>query len=248
MNVRGTPAMSQPRVKHDVRKAAQHADLIGWQEMSRDRYINAIKQLDPGGVHRMPGHSNDIYAGKHWSHYMPKVGHGNVEVPISWNNDKFKFENKPGNCGTILLNKGTHKPGFNNPNRYATWVKLTDRKTGETFIRINAHFANGAFNKAKNYHQWRMNAFKEDQKKLQALVGRFQKQGLPVIVGGDLNIPHGRPLGNQVRYDAPRSLDYMMHTPSRHLHSDHGHVVKGFNSDHNEVVAGYTLTKGNIKA
>lgn len=125
LNVKSNPTMSQAKVRHDVQKASHTAGLIGWQEIGPDRYFKAIKALGPS-----------------WAHYMPHDGGLHIPNPISWKKDQYKLVGH----GFVRTHHG--KAGIS-PNRYITWVKLKDRKTGKTIVRMNTHLVSGAWGQHK---------------------------------------------------------------------------------------------------
>ena len=225
LNVRSNPEMPQAQVRHDVQKASHTADLIGWQEIDPARYRQAIRNLGPS-----------------WAHFMPHDGGLQIPNPISWKKDQFKLLDQ----GFVRTHHGKAKVS---PNRYITWVKLQDRKTGKTFVRMNTHLVSGAWGAHKPTTEWRRHMWNIHMQKLRHLVKHFEGKGLPVIVGGDFNRDSTRVLGNAVKYDnklnvgthGHSTFDYLMHTKNAHLQSKGAHVIHGFASDHDEVVGTYDL-------
>lgn len=225
VNIKSRPAMPQEKVVADVRKAAQHADLIGWNEISLSRYRDAIKNLGP-----------------QWGHFMPKDGKYQISNPISYKKDEWKFLD-----GGF---KKTHDGAYGIcPDRYITWAKLKHKGSGEKIVRINTHTVAGAFSKGSSHNAWRKSSWNTHMKKLSDLVAKFKKQGFKVIIAGDLNRDNNKVLGNQVTYDnklnrsttdGGSQLDYLMHTGGglRVLNSG---VVANFNSDHHAVIGNYNL-------
>src|SRR6476661_1119744 len=125
INVKSNPEMSQNKVRHDVRKAAHSAGLIGWNEISPKRYFDAIRNLGPD-----------------WGHYMPHDGKLRIPNPISWKKSVWQKESS----GFVKTHGGKAKVS---PNRYITWVKLKNKQTGKTVVRMNTHLVSGAWGKHK---------------------------------------------------------------------------------------------------
>jgi hypothetical protein len=225
INVKSNPLMSQDKVRHDVRRAAQSAGLIGWNEISPNRYFEAIKNLGPN-----------------WGHYMPHDGGLRIPNPISWKKSVWQ---KVGE-GFIRTHHGLAKVS---PNRYITWVKLKRRGTDEKIVRINTHLVSGAWGKHKATTAWRREHWKIHMEKLRHLVAHFKAQGLTVIVGGDFNRDSFKVLGNQVAYDNKLNVgthgrstyDYLMHVRDGHLKKLGVRVDHGYASDHDAVVGRYEL-------
>ncbi|MBX5480643.1 MAG: peptidoglycan-binding protein [Myxococcaceae bacterium] len=225
INVKNNPVMSQARVVHDVKLAAKQGSLIGWNEIGPKRYFDAIKNLGP-----------------EWGHYMPHDGKLRIPNPISWKKSEWK-----------LLDSGFEKTHHGlakvSPNRYITWVKLKNKDTGKVIIRMNTHLVSGAWSKPKPTTAWRRAMWNKHMKKLSALVQKFEKQGYPVIIGGDFNRDSYKVLGNQVAYDndlfvgthGKSTLDYLMHTRGHDIRKDRAKVVRGFESDHDAVVVKYDI-------
>lgn len=217
--------MPKAKLMHDVRRAAQSGDLIGWNEIAPDSYYAGIRAL-----------------GKDWAHYMPRTDV--VQTPISWRKSVFK---KLGG-GVVRTHRGL--PGVS-PNRYVTWVKLQHRKTGETIVRMNTHTVAGAFSpKEQSHREWRREAWHTHMTRLKDLVKHFTDKGEVVIIGGDFNRNHHRVMGNSVAYDnslregthGHATLDYMMHARDKSIQTVDGRVKRGFHSDHDAVVVRYRLT------
>jgi|GEM_PF-4881203 hypothetical protein len=225
INVKSNPEMGQRQVVHDVRKAAQQGGLIGWNEISPDRYFQAIKDLGPK-----------------WSHYMPHDGGLHIPNPISWKNEVWKKED----AGFLKTHNGKAKVS---PNRYITWVKLKHRASDKEIVRINTHLVSGAWGEHKPTTAWRREMWNIHMRKLHDLVAKFEAKGLEVIVGGDFNRDSYKVLGNQVAYDnklnvgthGRSTFDYLMHTRNETFKRIGGHIEHGFASDHDAVVAKYRI-------
>ncbi len=235
VNVRSNPPMSQAQVLHDVRRAAATGDIIGWNEIDMvagkngkkdDRYFDALKSLGPK-----------------WGHYMPKDGGLRIPNPISWKKDEW---DKVGDG----FRRTHHGKSDVSPNRYITWVKLKNKETGETIIRMNTHLVSGAWNsKKKPAKEWRQDMWNTHMRKMKELVSRFERTGTPVIIGGDFNRDSYKVLGNKVKYDnklhvgthGASTLDYVMHVPNEDLKRTGGRIQGHYASDHDAVVVNYQL-------
>lgn len=228
INIKSNPEMAQSKVVHDVRKAAAtQAGLIGWNEIGPARYVSAIKALGP-----------------QWGHYFPRDGKLRIPNPISW---KKSIWDKVDD-GFMRTHNGLAKVS---PHRYITWVKLKNKQTGKTIIRMNTHLVSGAWSSRKPTTEWRRQMWNIHMTKMKALVAKFEKQGHIIVVGGDFNRDSYRVLGNQVAYDnklhvgtlGKSTLDYVMHTKDEDIRRIKGRVQRGYESDHDAVVVKYKLHK-----
>ena len=225
LNVKSNPVMSQAAVEHDVKRAATEGSVIGWNEIGPDRYFKAIKDLGPD-----------------WGHYMPHDGKVKIPNPISWKKSEWKLESE----GFERTHHGKAKVS---PNRYITWVKLKNIQTGKTIVRMNTHLVSGAFSGKKSTTAWRQEMWHIHMAKMHNLISDFEKQGYPVIVGGDFNRDSFKVLGDQVKYDndihkgthGRSTYDYIMHTANSALDAKGAKVDKDFRSDHDAVVVTYEL-------
>ena len=224
LNVKSNPVMPQEQVRHDVRRIAREASIIGWQEIDPQRYRDAIRNLP-----------------EHWNHFMPK---GSTN-PISWNGNIWK---------KVAGDSITTHPGRAevSPHRNITWVKLEHKDTGKKIVRINTHLISGAWSNApKKDKAWRQEMWKEHMRDLDQLVARFERQGHEVIIGGDFNRDSFRVMGDDVRFDnklnvgthGKSTLDYLMHTKGPELRKLDAWVHRGYASDHDAVI-GRDVLKG----
>lgn len=235
VNVKSNPPMSQDKVLHDVRRAAAAGDIIGWNEIDMvkgpggkkdDRYFDAVKSLGPS-----------------WGHYMPKDGGLRIPNPISWKKKEWDLVDS----GFRRTHKGKSEVS---PNRYVTWVQLKNKKTGDTIVRMNTHLVSGAWSGgAKKAKEWRKDQWNTHMRKLKEMVARFERKGLPVIIGGDFNRDSYKLFGNKVNYDnnihvgthGKSTYDYVMHTPNKDLKRTGGTIQRDYASDHDAVVIKYQL-------
>jgi endonuclease/exonuclease/phosphatase (EEP) superfamily protein YafD len=173
---------------------------------------------------------------------MPHDGGLEIPNPISWKKDVWAKED----AGFERTHHGLAKVS---PNRHITWVKLKNRASGQEIVRVNTHLVSGAWGEHKPTTAWRREMWKVHMQKLDALVSRFESQGLQVIVGGDFNRDSFEVLGKKVAYDNALNVgthghstyDYLMHTRGPHLTKLGAHVQHGYASDHDAVVARYAL-------
>lgn len=221
MNVKSNPLMSQDKVLHDVRRAAKHGEIIGWQEIGPERYRDAIRKL--------PG----------FSHFMPK----GLETPISWKTKDWKLLDS----GVERMHGGLAKVS---PHRQVAWVKLQNRETGKTVVHLNTHLVSGAWNsKVQRSDPWRKAMWNRHIEKMGKLVERFERQGHPVTISGDFNRNQFKVLGDKVVYASGlhgdthgrSTLDYVMHTRHEALKKVSTRIDKGYRSDHNAVMVRYDL-------
>lgn len=122
------------RVRADVQKVAQAADVVGWQEMGTPAHVTALLDLSLGTL-GPPGTLTNTRWGVFWPGGLPRRGvrpsSANL-VPISWRRDRF-----------TLVSSGAHKciEGVSHvtPARFVVWVILRDLRTGGHLARINGH-------------------------------------------------------------------------------------------------------------
>lgn len=70
------------------------------------------------------------------------------------------------------------------PARFVCWVVFEHIASGRRFVVINVHFTKVI---ADEHGAWRRQQWNRNLTVLRAVVARFRAQGLPVLVGGDLN-------------------------------------------------------------
>ena len=158
----------------------------GWASPTgRGRHQKAIKTIqavapDIMGVQEdRQVQAEDIQKGLGESYAYFGVGGEDGEAKgrfnsIFYRNDRFARTDQ----GTIWLsdNPDTAGSAFAGMGpRTATWVKLRDTKTNQSYFVLNAHWENGS-------HGARINSAKLLRRRIPILAG-----GLPVIVTGDLN-------------------------------------------------------------
>ena len=229
LNVKSLPLMKQSQVEHDIHRATSEGSIIAWQEISPARYRQAIKDLP-----------------KEWASYMPHDKGGlPIEDPISWNTKEWTKVD----AGFKRTHTGKAKVS---PNRYVTWVKLKNKETGQTIVRMNTHTVSAGWSHKPGGvtdRAWRQEKWHEHMAIMKQMVAHFEKQGYPVIVSGDFNRNHDKVLGNEVRYDSGLSahthgkstLDYMMSSRNKELKKLGFRVDDHYASDHNALIGTYEL-------
>jgi hypothetical protein len=215
--------MRQERVVADVRRAAGLGCCIGWQEIRWERYRRAIRELGPA-----------------WAHVFGPRG-----LVVSWRAERFERIDD----GAVRTTRGRR---LISPNRYVMWVVLRHLESGTELVRLNTHAVSGGWARPRRpLTGWRRKRWQEHVAELGALVDRFHAQGLPVVVGGDMNRSRVRFLGDEVDYDndfavpthGDELFDYLCHRDSDGVALERvgREVVRGFNSDHDAFVAEYAL-------
>lgn len=164
--------------------------------------------------------------------------------------------------GMFWLNEATDKPGFGWDavcNRTVTWIKLKDKITKKTFYVFDTHFDHRG-NKARE----------ESAKLILKAIKEINKENLPLILTGDLNLiktsvpvqlilkelpdamdktiaPHYGPTGTSGGFDVkvlPRKIDYIF-INDKVIVLRHGHLSDSFGlyypSDHIPVLAEVTI-------
>jgi len=160
--------------------------------------------------------------------------------------------------GMFWLNEATDKPGFGWDavcNRTVTWIKLKDLITKKTFFVFDTHFDHRGVKAREESAKLILNKIKE-----------INKEGLPLILTGDLNLvktsipvqtilkelpdamdktvtPHYGPEGTSGGFDVkvlPRKIDYIFINSGVTV-LRHGHLSDSFGlfypSDHIPVLA-----------
>jgi endonuclease/exonuclease/phosphatase family metal-dependent hydrolase len=142
------------------------ADLIGMQEVLAYQ-LDEIKAACPQYTFIAAGRDDGKRAGE--------------ASPVGFKTDRFE----PLASSTFWLSETPEKVGSKGWDaalpRVATWVRLRDKKSGQTFLFVATHFDH----KGK---EARANAATLLRSKVEAL-----RDGVPVIVVGDFNAPEGSP-------------------------------------------------------
>lgn len=146
--------------RHGTSQLNNFAGVIGWQELDNAKAWQRLRTSLPGYANYFPGKD----AAK--------------EDTISWRKDRFTKLHE----GYILTHKG--QAGVT-PNRYVTWVQLSDRANGHRFLVLNTHFISGAWNK----YPARQARWLTHYRKLKNLIVTLNDQypGSPIFVVGDFN-------------------------------------------------------------
>ena len=215
-NIKSNPLMTLEKAKADIDLVAAQGAVIGWQEIHKF-YRPAARALD-GFETYWPGKrfSRDANA-----------------VPISWRTARFE-----------LIASGVKRTHFGRPGvtpaRYIAWVVLRDRRSGQTFWRVNTHYISGAWSKHRERRpRWE----KHDRKLGKVVLQLLAEHGPNGVIGGDFN----RDIGSA-------SMNTMLRTHGGdHVghHYDHEYVFGGeagpmtrlaLNSDHDAVISRVTFT------
>jgi len=214
-NIKSNPLMPLGNAAADILQVAGHAGVIGWQEIHK-LYRPTLRTL-PGFTTYWPGRrfSRDANA-----------------VPISWRTAHFEL------VASGVMRTHFGRPGVT-PARYIAWVVLRDKRTGETFWRVNTHYISAAFSR----HRERRPKWERHDRKLGNLVLRLLwEHGPNGVVGGDFN----REVGS-ARLNAMLRTHGGQHEGH---HYDHLYVFGGdagpmtrlpLNSDHDGIVTRITF-------
>ena len=160
-NIMGTPLMRQKKVLLDVKTVLSRSTVVGWQEISKPRYKDAVRST----------YAHD------W-----QVCELATEVPISVRKSQLKVLKS----GHKLTHHG--RAGAS-PNRYISWayVETVDRQPVR-FVVINTHYVSGAWNnKRKLFKAWRKRMWLVHNAQLRQLVLDAHESGFSVLVVGDFN-------------------------------------------------------------
>lgn len=134
-NVQALPEMPQPDVVHDVRMTARQSGVIGWQEITPERYDDAVQKLEEEGNWETFWGQGKARKGLERADEREPVGY---DTPISWRAKYWKFQEG----GKWLLFEGEAK--ISKP-RWLTWVRLEHRRTGAQVMFVNVHFISKAW-------------------------------------------------------------------------------------------------------
>lgn len=177
-------ALSTDVARDDVVKlAAGGADVVGLQEMAsrkrRDAVIAGVRDCD--GC-TMEGAFFDAPA---------NVG----AVPILYRSDKFELHDS----GAVMLSDRTYvgprgAGPAEMPPKYATWVKLQDKRTGRFFYVINSHAVASvqAPDGGANDNHRRLALYRQHMDGLMSLVSQFKRKQVGIFVLGDFNVNYRR--------------------------------------------------------
>lgn len=182
-NVQALPQLPTQQVQAIVTKTADRSGIIGWQEIQRDRYRDAVRALGPD-----------------WSHWMADEG----GAPISWRNTWWKQLE----AGAPLLHSGV--PDICHERRI-NWVLLEHRATGLAVWVNNTHYVANAFGPpTRGHRKTRRRLWVEGNTRHRALAAKWAGIGYPLLGFGDFNQQNRRALvmgatigGRKVTYHAP---------------------------------------------
>jgi endonuclease/exonuclease/phosphatase (EEP) superfamily protein YafD len=175
---------SDARALADVRRLVdQGIGVIALQEMQRRTRRDAVRS-------RLVTCPGCRYGG-----HLPKR---NVEggTPVLWRKAKFSLVEAGNQRVTPQWYVG---PGGAGPStvqqRYVTWVKLQERRSGRMLYVLNTHFVasvQGPDGGPNSKYPRRLAHYRAQMRGLQNLVRGFQQTGLPVVVTGDFNVNYRR--------------------------------------------------------
>lgn len=218
-------AMTRARQRRDIRRTAQKADVIGWQEINRRAQTRAIGNLEGWDTYWPGGLRSDGQVG----------GYAVNSAPISWRRSRWDFVRGGARLASDEI------PGICR-DRYLTFVVLLHRESGETILRWNVHFVPNALNKKKvRRKQQRKVAWYQAARTVKDFLDEHGDRGFAAVIGGgDIN---GRKafVGDRVSYDTDhRGVDYLTHIPSYRVRAWRPRFIQ-MNSDHEKVRVAYTL-------
>jgi len=215
------------------------ADIFNVQEALPEQ-MDDLVSLFPGFDHVGVGRDDGKRAGEHMSIFFNKARFDKITDGMFW------------------LSETPDKPGLGWDavcNRTVTWIKLKDKITKKTFYVFDTHFDHRG-NKARE----------ESSKLILKSIKEINKENLPLILTGDLNLvktsvpvqlilkelndamdktvaPHYGPAGTSGGFDVkvlPRKIDYIF-INDRVTVLRHGHLSDSFGlyypSDHIPVLA-----------
>lgn len=197
-NIMGLPKMPRAEVEADLRLVTAHADIVGWQEIHHDYYVDAVAAL--------PGWSTDG---------LEEPG----GAPISWRSAGWRLVAS----GSELLHPGTSGVCME---RRILWVVL-ERRSRLPWRRrritvTNRHYVSKAWHRLEEpdddlrRRMW-LDGNQTDRDLCTALLARYPH---PMAGTGDYNrhaVPvMGRTLaGRPVGYGIGQGIDYVWFVPGR---------------------------------
>lgn len=178
--------------------------LIGFQEIGTDHHKRALA---------------DELAHRGWSFTFGGDAERTMDAPVAWNPAIWRFKRH----GREILHGKIE--GLPSPARYATWVVLTHKATGQDVALVSCHPVSGAWSAtAKPKQGERRSKWLNAQRVLKDLVARRTADGTPVLLVGDFNRRQGHPLGWVVP-DGYAGLDVDAGTKSAPMAIDHIYAI-----------------------
>ena len=202
--------MAQSKVVSDLQAVRDLGGIICWQEISRDRYKQALRAeftLDGG-----------------WANE-----HLDREIPISYRTQWWEAVDR----GCIRTHES--RP-LVTPERFVTWVQLKRRDSDDTLVVVNTHYVSSAWNrKPVLAKQWRKAKWLEHWQAQKDLILGFHANGLTVIGGGDFNRPDVPTFHKDMQWFTGHTIDklFVLRAPrGLHLKAVDLSVKEGLNTDH----------------
>jgi hypothetical protein len=224
--------MAPARVRADIMHARAYAGLISWNEIQRPAGRRAVLDLGPG-----------------WRTYAPRLHGHMLPNPISWRTRDWALID--GGFERVAVGYGSI-----GPSRYAEWVLLRNRATGQRVARLSTHLGAHGFCAHRQpvlIRFLRQSSWYRARARVIARVDRLHGLGYSVIASGDFNRSRFHVLGGAVAYDnglrdatfRGAHYDYLMHAlPDPRLRAL-GHFTVRLHSDHALVVQHYSLRNPN---
>lgn len=207
LNVQSLPLMPHEHVVHDVRLAAEKADVIFWQEIHPSSYRKAITDL-----------------GAEWDHHMPTEGGS----PVSWRTKKFHLIE----TGNDLLHEA--KAGVC-MQRDITWVRLRRKGSLKQVVFHSVHYVPRAWAEdGTSRHRaipqeaaeqpMRQRIWREGNVRHKVFIAKWINRGVTVVGGGDFNrggetaVVGTTIAGVPVQYlDVTGGIDYLFGVPAQRM-------------------------------
>lgn len=242
-NIQALPAMAQDHVREDVALTARQSGVIGWQEIKRERYDNAVQALE--------GELGKGDWETYWGQGIAVPGfrepaddreHSAFASPISWRHKYWEFV-EGGKWKLHVKTSGI------NDDRWVCWVLLRHKDTGARVMFFNLHFVAGAWTKRKVSRQLkRKKMWRSGWKRLHEWLKSFvlSHPDAAICGMGDFNASLARDgrefnrsrrrwvRGRRVRITHPKAIDHLLLINGRvwKWYVEKAETLPGRNSDH----------------
>lgn len=160
LNVRNTPDLSRPQVRHDLRTVAGAAGIHLWQEIAEADDRADLRTCLP--------------AADGWTHVET-----DTEDPISLNHRFRVLEH-----GQRFMHAGLD--GIS-PARYATFAIVRRTRKLAPFAIVNTHTVSRPFDEGADRAEWRKTMWHQHRRRMTTLIDELLSEGHSVLVGGDFN-------------------------------------------------------------